>query len=228
MKVRLLPVVFALVVPLAACNGDRNSSKSADTVQSPTSQASPDPQASPNSIVQSPTPTSPTAQTSPSADSASGNWQTYSSTEGNFSAQFPGKPKEQKRSAESPQGTVSGVEASYVDDAKQRLYLTRQVSLPIPPGTKLDKANIEKVLDSGRDNTAKTSGATVQGETKISNSGYPGREFSMTLPNGAAAKVRIFINPDSLKAYQAIVATKAGKVDFPEANTFLESVKISK
>jgi hypothetical protein len=71
-------------------------------------------------------------------------------------------------------------------------------------------------------------GATVKSETKITQNGNPGREMIITLPTGSAAKVRIVINPNNLKAYQAIVAANDGNLDFPESKAFLESLNISK
>ncbi|MBW4577052.1 MAG: hypothetical protein KME08_17395 [Aphanothece sp. CMT-3BRIN-NPC111] len=222
MKLRLLPVIFALVVPLAACNSGEKSSSSPNSVASPTSTSSPSVQGSPT------TPTSPNASTSPSSGNVTGNWYSYSSSEGNYTVKFPGKPEEQKRAADSQQGSVSGVEVRYVDPASQRLYVTGHVNIPVPPGQKKSNLNVEQALNGGRDSIARTSGATIKNEKKITENGLSGREFTMTLPNGLAAKARIFINPDNFKAYQAIVAAKDGKVDIPEASTFLESLNINK
>ncbi|HEY9875817.1 MAG TPA: hypothetical protein V6D12_20465 [Candidatus Obscuribacterales bacterium] len=228
MKLRLLPVVFALVVPLTACNGNSNSSSPA-AVQSPNAASSPLAQSSPSSTAPSPATASPNPASSPStAATVPGNWYSYSSSEGNYTAKFPAKPNEQKRAANSQQGQISGAEVRYVDNAKQRLYLTGHVNIPVPQGASKSSLNVDKALDGGRDSMANTVGAKIKSETKISQNGYPGREFIMILPNNMAAKARIFINPEKLKAYQAIIAAKDGKVDFPEANGFLDSLKINK
>jgi len=234
MKLRLLSILFLLVAPLAACDNSPKSSASPDSVQSSVPPASPSPilqspipSASPSSILQSPVPSaSPNVATSPSATAASNNWYSYASSEGNYSVQFPAKPEEQPKATQSPQGQVSGVEVRYLDQAQQRIYLTRHLTLPVPPGTKLDKANVEAVLDNAQASAVQSSGAKLKDGKKISQSGYSGRQFTMSLPDGTTAKARIFINPNNLKAYQALVAAKNGQVDFPEANTFLESLTI--
>ncbi|GAC1459524.1 MAG: hypothetical protein NVS2B14_07570 [Chamaesiphon sp.] len=219
MKLHLIPVVFALVIPLAACNA---SNKASDSLTVKKTQVT---ESSPSTTVQS---ASPNVETSPNTTNASSNWYSYSSAQGNYTTKFPGKPNEHKQTAQLKQGTISEVEALYVDKAKQRLYLTRQVDLPFQQGVKLSNSNIEKILDNGETNTVKTSGATVKAERKISQSGYPGREFTMLLPNGTAAQARIFVSANNYKAYQAVVAAKDGKLDFPETQIFLDSLNINK
>ena len=228
MKLRLLSVIFALVVPLVGCNNN-NSKTSTDSVQSSTTTSAP------SSATQSPTATaspssataSPTSETSSNSE-ISKNWYSYSSSKGNYTAKFPEKPNEQERSNKSQQGSVSGVEVRYVDNANQRLYLTGHVDLPIAPKTKLNDANLEKILDGFQNAMVKTVGATGKNPTKITQSGFPAREFLLTLPGGEAAKARIIINPNNLKAYQAVVVAKDGKPESPEAQAFLDSLKIAK
>ncbi len=227
MKLRLLPVVFALVVPLAACSGNstanpekNNSAQPQKVDNSPSSQTS----TSPNTQSSA----APSANSSPNSNAVSSEPFSYTSPDGNYTAKFPGKPSEQPRSTDSPQGKVTGAEVRYVDQAKQQLYLTGHVNLPIAPGNKLNDANIQQILTNGRDSMVKTSGATVKNEKQISQNGFPGKEFVMSLPNGTAVKARIYINPNNKRAYQVIVAAKDGKVDSTEVNTFMDSMVIAK
>ncbi len=219
MKLRLLAIVFGLIIPVTACN----SSKQANA---PTPAQAPISTSSPTSNAPASPAESPKVVASSNESAVSKNWYNYSSQDGKYSAKFPDKPNEQKRASKAQQGEISGTEVRYIDNAKQRLYLTGHVNLPTPKGGKLTNVNVEKILDGGRDSMAKTVGATVKNETKISQGEYPGREFLMTLPNGLSAKARIFINPKKFKAYQAVFAAKDGKVDAPDAKAFLNSVKL--
>jgi hypothetical protein len=220
MKLRLLAIVFGLIIPVTACN----SSKQANA---PTPAQSPNSTSSPVSNVPGSPAESPEAVANSNQSAVSTNWYNFSSQEGKYSAKFPEKPNEQKRASQGQQGEISGTEVRYIDNANQRLYLTGHVNLPSPKGAKLTNLNVDKILDGGRDSMAKTVGATVKNETKISQGEYPGREFLMALPNGLTAKARIFINPKNLKAYQAVFAAKDGKVDAPDAKAFLDSVKLN-
>jgi hypothetical protein len=240
MKLRLLFVLFALVAPLAACDNSPKSTTSPTSVQSsvppsspPAIAPSPTFSSSPSSIFKSPAPLSPSPLSpspnialSPSPSATPGSKFVYNSPEGNYTAQFPAKPEEQKKSAQSPQGNISGVEVRYIDQTQERIYLARHLTLPFPPNTKLDQAKIEGILDNAQASAVQTSGAALKDAKKITQNGLSGRQFTMTLPNGMAAKARIFINPNKLLAYQVLVAAKNGKVDFPEAQAFLDSLTI--
>jgi hypothetical protein len=217
MKLRLLAIIFGLIIPVTACNSSKQANAPApaqapNTTSSPASKVAASPVQSPKAVANS------------NESAISKNWYNYSSKDGKYSAKFPDKPNEQKRASKAQQ--VSGTEVRYIDNAKQRLYLTGHVNLPTPKGGKLTNSNIEKILDGGRDSMAKTVGATVKNETKISQGESPGREFLMVLPNGLTAKARIFINPKNFKAYQAVFAAKDGKVDAPDAKAFLDAVKL--
>lgn len=281
MKLRLLPVVFALFIPISACD---NASKSSDlrvikpsaspVASAAAAPATPSPSVSnspvaPSKLVASATPSpsaskspaikaiaSPVATPSPSASKSPTinaiaspvapsqltpspsvanpspsditKWYSYSSNGGNYSVKFPEKPIEEEKSSSSPQGKIEAVDARYIDSAKKRVYLTGYANLPVPPGAKVSDFNVERSLAAAQNGIIKGMGATVKSETKITQNGNPGREMIITLPTGSAAKVRIVINPNNLKAYQAIVAANDGNLDFPESKAFLESLNISK
>lgn len=228
MKLCFLPVFFTFIVTLAACN---TNSKSSSLPASRTSLTSPSPALPPSPVVSPQTsssiPASPSPATNTEPVSVIHNWYTYYSQEGNFTAKFPEKPEEEKNSSNTPEGPISAVEVRYVDKVNQRFYQTGYANLPIPPGAQRDHFDIEKGLDGCRNGMVRGLGATVNIEKKISQSGSPGREITMTLEKGIAAKARIFINPKNLKAYQAIVVAPDDKLDIPEVKAFLDYVKIS-
>ena len=257
MKLRFLFVVFALVVPLAACNtsskfgslptsraslaspspktatpyspGASPTPSSPSTATTPSSSAAVAPQTAPSPSLPaaSATPSSPTTATNPKIASVISKWYTYYSQEGNFTAKFPEKPEEEKNYSSSPQGPISALEVRYVDQVNQRFYQTGYANLPIPPGAQRNRFDVEKGLDGCRNGMVRGLGATVNKERKITQNGSPGREITMTLEKGIVAKARIFINPKNLKAYQAIVVAPDDKLDLPEVKAFLDYVKIS-
>jgi hypothetical protein len=229
MKLCFLPVFFTLIVTLAAC---QTNSKSSSLPASSASLTSPSPALPPSPVVSPQTsssrlPVSPSTATNTELVSVIHNWYTYYSQEGNFTAKFPEKPEEEKNYSNTPEGPISAVEVRYVDKVNQRFYQTGYANLPIPTGAQREHFDIEKGLDGCRNGMVRGLGATVNIEKKISQSGSPGREITMTLEKGIAAKARIFINPKNLKAYQAIVVAPDDKLDIPEVKAFLDYVKIS-
>lgn len=210
MKLRLLAVFFALIVPVSACNNSNTATKS---TQQPTD-----------------TPTKSAIASTGTPATTNNNWYTYSSKTGDYTAKFPEKPIEKQQSlktnANISQTSVEAGQVAYLDKTNQRIYLVNHIEIPIPKGANAKKLNPEQVLEQGQAQMLKTMGATLKTETKINQNGNPGREITMNLPNGAAAITRVFINTKSLKAYRALIAVKDGNLNFPEAKLFLDSLII--
>jgi hypothetical protein len=223
MKLPLLPIVLALVVPMAACN-------TTQTAQSPSPGTSPAATSSPaTTSTESPAVTnSPTTTESPSTSSGdTSGWSDYSAQSGNYTARFPGKPTEQKQSAQSASGPIEFVLVGYSDNANKRFFGTAESSIPLPAGSSFD---VKKGLDGARDNAAKSTNATVTDEKEITQNGYPGREVTMKGQNNLAIIQRMIVNPEGTNPtlYQAIVVAEDGNLTFPEARTFLDSLDIKK
>jgi hypothetical protein len=214
MKLSLLPIVLALVVPMTACN-------TTQTAQSPTTGTSPTTTTSPPAS----TTESPAATGSPAASSSgdTGSGYAYSAQSGNYTANFPAKPTEQKQTAKSASGPIEFVLAGYSDEANKRFYGTAESSIPLPSGASFD---VKKGLDGARDNAAKSTNATVVDEKEITQNGYPGREVTMKGQNNLAIVQRMIVDPEGPTLYQAIVVAEDGNITFPEARAFLDSLNI--
>jgi hypothetical protein len=202
MKFSLVPVVFALVVPLAACTG--NKSVSSSSVQSPTAQSAPSPETT--------------------SASASNNWYKYTAKDGSYSASFPGQPQEKDQSVKTQVGELKFSLTSYGDNASKRAYATTSAKYPVKPS----EYDVEKGLDGARDGQAKNTNATITNEKKISLNGFSGREITLKGANGGAMKTRLFIDPKGPTLYQALVVAEDGNLNFPEADTFLNSLALPK
>ncbi len=205
MKLPLLGLVFALVMPLAAC-GDSTPPKSSPSTKS--------------------TPTESPSSPKSSANSPTGSGYTYNSKDGNYTVVFPAKPSEQNQTANSAKGPIPFVLAIYTDDSKQRAFLTSSSNLPLPEGKKPSDYNPEKGLDGARDGASKSAKATIVKETKITQNGYPGREITMKGGKNTAILQRIFIDPKGPTLYQAVVVAADGNLEFPEAKAFIDSLSI--
>ncbi|PSB04798.1 serine/threonine-protein kinase [Merismopedia glauca] len=152
--------------------------------------------------------------------SNTGNWYSYKSEDGSYSADFPAKPQEQKRNVKSAGKEVNFTLVNYQDQPNKRFYATAVSNIPLPPGTKFD---VEKGLDGARDNALKSGNAKLIKETKISLNGYQGRELTMQGEGTLVAKQKMFADAKNFKLYQAILVAEDGNVDFPEGQKFFES-----
>jgi PsbP-like protein len=199
MKLRLVTVIFALVVPLAACSPRKKTESAVST---------------------------PSSQTQLSSDSQTSTWYNYVSADGSYSVNFPAKPEESSQSANLAAGDVEYKLVSYDDKKQQRNYTATVAGIPLPPGANTNKLDPDKILDASRDGFAKSSLSNVTSETKINLNGYPGREVIFRGENNLAIKGRFFINANTPKIYQVIVGDSSGNIDFPEAQTFLDSFAI--
>jgi hypothetical protein len=198
MKLHFFLMVFALVTPLAACNS--NNSVASNTTQSPKTQSSP---IIPVSIPQA--------------------WYDYTAKDGTYTAKFPRQPKEKNNSDKSTMGELKSVQVMYEDKAKNRVYLTQSNKYPVDPS----QYNAEKGLDGARDAQTKN-GRTIESEKKITLNGLPGRELIIKNKDHVQMKARVFIDPNGPTMIMALVGAGNGNVNFPEAETFLDSLTVPK
>lgn len=198
-KLLFIPVTLALLAPLAACTS--NNPTASASIQAPTTQSSPSPETTVVSLTRG--------------------WHDYTAKDGSYSAKFPGKPKEQEQSANSPVGQLKMLQIVYEDRAKDRAYMTQTFKIPVHPS----QFDVEKGLDGGVASQAKD-GKTLIDQKKIVLHGLPGREVTLRDREGVWIKMRSFIDPKGLTMYTALVAAGNEPVDFPEVQAFLDSVSI--
>ncbi|PSB01811.1 hypothetical protein [Merismopedia glauca] len=203
-----IPVILAGFLPISGCNSPKESN---------TQTASP----SPSAQISTPETSSPSV--TPNTSSNTGNWYSYKSEDSSYSADFPAKPQEQKRTVNSAGKEINFILVNYPDQANKRFYATAVSNVPLPPGTKFD---VEKGLDGARDNAARSANAKITKETKIKLNGYEGRELIMQGQGTLVAKQRMFADPKNFKLYQAILVAEDGNVEFPEGQKFFDSFQI--
>jgi hypothetical protein len=196
MKLLFISVTLALVAPLAACTS--NNSVASNTIQSPTTQSSPAPKITPASTTQ--------------------DWYNYTAKDGSYSIKFPHQPKEQDNSTNTKLGEIKLAQVMYEDKAKNRAFMTQSNTIPVTP----EQFNAEKGLDGFRDSQNKNGGKVIS-EKQISLEGFPGREIIVQDKNKFVMKSRIFVNSAKPAMYMAIVVAGDGNLNFPEAQTFLDS-----
>lgn len=200
MKLPLIPVLFALIVPLAACNNNKPTISS--EVQSPAPQSSAVPQTN-------------TASVPP-------NWYNYTAQDGSYRVNFPGQPQQDNQSVDTQIGKIQFVQALYEDKTQQQLYYAANAKYPVDPS----KYDVEKGLDGARDNAAKGGNFTIANEEKINLNGLPGREVTMRGQQGEL-KARYFIDPKGPILYQVFVLAPDGSLQPSETQAFLDSLAIA-
>lgn len=201
MKSLFFSVTLALVAPLAACTS--NTPVASNITQSPIIQA--------------------TSVSKITKVSLTQDWYNYTAKDGTYTAKFPGKPIENNNSRKTEMGEIKFLQVMYQDKDKNLVYMTQSNNYPVPP----DQYNAEQGLDGARDSQVK-GGKTLLSEKKITLNGLPGRELMIKDQKGITMKTRLFIDPKGPTMYLAIVGSENGKVDFPEATAFLDSLAVSK
>lgn len=150
-------------------------------------------------------------------------WHRYQAPQGAASILFPKKPKADVNQIETPNGKTEIFLARHADNSQRRVYLFSHNAIPVPKNSYVD---IEKALNSSRDNLARGISATVTSEVKMQLNGFPGREIRLTRPGQFAAKARIFYANGVL--YQAVVGAEDAKLDHESVMTFLKSIQLQK
>lgn len=208
MKSHIISLALALVVPVAACSG--NNSIASNTADSPTTQSSPTSETSKISVTQ--------------------NWYTYTAQDSSYTVKFPQKPLEDNKTvANKNLGKLNYLQVLYEDRAKQRAFLTANIKYPGKSSQyNFAKDRIQKELDAIRDAQAQGSNSTISSEKEITYKGLTGREITFKGKKGEAMKSRILIDSKQPALYQMLVISGNGKIDFPEAQAFLDSLTISK
>jgi hypothetical protein len=198
-KLLFIPVILALVAPLAACTSTNSTIANAQTEKT---------QASPVHGTKKSSAKTPVA-------SLTKNWYHYTAKDGSYSAKFPKRPKELVKSGLA--------QVMYEDVANNRAYLTQNNKFTANPS----ELNVEKALDAAVASQTQDS-STVSDEKKIELNGLPGREITVRNKKGMAMKARMFIESKEPTLYIVMVAAGNGKLTFPEAQAFLDSLSIPK
>ncbi|HWB49101.1 MAG TPA: hypothetical protein VG651_08325 [Stellaceae bacterium] len=137
--------------------------------------------------------------------------QPFHSAEGGFSVALPAQPKVKKK----------GDESQFVVDLGESAYLVSYTDV-----AKLKEANGATVLDAVQRTMLKEEKGTLTKTASQTLDGHPGREIGFTMPNGNAARGRVFIVGKRL--YQLWFFGPKGGEQTAEVDGFLNSFELTK
>lgn len=223
MTSKLFALLLVLTVPLSlvGCGGE-------DTATEETT---------PSGAMETPG-DSPTADAPPTSENQPGqsdsapppdnveDWFTYEPPDGRYEIKFPQEPLEQNETI--PVGDNQEIELSlaiYEDGSQGRAYMSGANPIPLPDGASFD---VEQGLDGGRDNAAASTNSEIESEESISIEGLPARSVVMRNPEGIRFKLMMIADAEESVLYQLLVGAQDGDIDFPEAETFFDSFKITR
>jgi len=145
----------------------------------------------------------------------------FKSPDGKFKAEFPAEPKA------SEQKTPVGAMKMYLAQQGTTTFLITQ--MPVSGTANAKPEDLEKILDSTRDALVNSTKAKVISDEKMQlDKKYPGRELVTEMGQaGVRMRLRIYLVDGTL--YQVIVGGMgADSVKTKEANTFMDSFKLTK
>jgi len=145
-------------------------------------------------------------------------WVKFSPAGSPFSALLPTQPKEEKKTAESPQGPYTTYLYSAVSPERE-IYLVGWVDYD-------PKFNfgVQAELEANRDNFIKSLKATLLGTTPIKLGTHPGIEFKAEVPGKVDIVSRVYIV--GRRPYQLIAVTPAGRDASANIQRFFASFRL--
>jgi len=148
-------------------------------------------------------------------------FQEYSSADGKYKVQFPGKPKEQTQNA--PGGIamkIAGVEE------RTGAYMVMYSDMPIPE--KEPDAKIQDRLEGAILGIVQNNGGTVMKKDRTTLNGkYPGRDFQAKITRPMAGMVRGKIVLVGRRLYQVMVLGTTEFAGSADATRFLNSFALT-
>lgn len=143
----------------------------------------------------------------------------FTSETGRFSARFPAKPTEQKRTANTPAGLITAY--LYVAPTPDMLFLVGYVDYP---EATVKELGAEAILAEDRDTFVKTTQGKLTSDRKITLDGNPGREFKVEAGDKTQFLIREYLVQN--RVYQ--VLSRAADLSRPEIKKFQDSFKVLK
>lgn len=153
----------------------------------------------------------------------SGTWDSFTSSEGKFSALFPKNPTEEIDTLNTAIGTLEmhTFTASY----RKGFFAVAYVDYPYS-AVRVTPAS--SLLDGARDGAVERTNGRLLSEKLISLGGYPGREIKIkieTPKHTAIIRCRIYLVKNRL--YQILVATSIQEAYSTIGTTFLNSFQVT-
>jgi hypothetical protein len=158
----------------------------------------------------------------PKADDSA--WQTYTSKEGGFSVDMPGKPTEQKATPQTPQGPLNVIIAFL--KAGDVTYIAMRIQNPLDVPVDQEDAFIMGARGS---DVASTKGKLIDEKTTTLD-GHKVGDFTVESPapdgSGGSITSRVRYYPRGKWTYNIRVMTPKGKESPEETKKFFDSLKI--
>ncbi|KPQ39871.1 MAG: Mucin-like glycoprotein [Phormidium sp. OSCR] len=221
MTSKFFALLLALTVPLAlvGCSGDDTTNEETSTSETTETPAD-------NSTADTSPTSEDTSDGSTTSETNTGDWFTYEPPDGRYQIKFPQEPLEQNETISvSENQEIELSLAIYEDGSQGRAYMSGANPIPLPEGESFD---VEQGLDGGRDNAAASTNSEIESEETISIEGLPARSIIMRNPEGIRFKLMMIADAEDAVLYQLLVGAQDGDIDFPEAETFFDSFKITR
>jgi hypothetical protein len=148
--------------------------------------------------------------------------QTYDSSSGRFTIDFPGKPKEQSQTVQTPTGNVTAHIIMY--ESRIAAYVVTYSDFP---ASQIKSSSADELLDGACQGVASNIGGTITSQKSISIDNHPGQEVKVSASSrGKKVEVRNRIYLVGNRLYQVIVTAAPGDTEDATANKFVTSFKL--
>jgi hypothetical protein len=146
-------------------------------------------------------------------------WKKFESTEGRFSVDLPGAPKEDQQKIPTPAGVLE--QRSYLVKGDTHAFGVMYADYPpniVTPGA------TDTLLDGAVDGAAKGVGGTANTRRPVTVSGHPGRAFETPTNQGYDYDARMVLVKNRL--YQLVITSRPGVLKPEDKARFFESFNV--
>lgn len=148
--------------------------------------------------------------------------QAYDSSSGRFTIDFPGKPKEQSQTVQTPVGSIAVHIIMY--ESRSAAY---GVTYSDFPASHIESSSVDEILDGACQGAARNIGGTIISQKPISIGNHPGQEVKVAAStSGKKVEVRNRIYLVGNRLYQVVVTSTPGDTEDSTANKFVNSFKL--
>jgi hypothetical protein len=148
-------------------------------------------------------------------------WQPFTSREGGFTVQVPGKPKEEQQAIRTAGGTIDVT--VYV--LERKTGGTFAVGFAEFPEQAAKPGTTSRRLDAGRDGAVTRAGGKLTAERRIALDRYPGRELHIEVDGKTFVRTRLYAVKNRL--YQLVAIGTKESVSSEDAERFLDSLDLA-
>jgi hypothetical protein len=156
------------------------------------------------------------------ASASADEWKEHTSTEGRYTAQFPGTPQQMAQRMDTKVGNLEAKVAMLSLPDNSAFYAVAFVDYPKEA---LAKSKPDELLDGARNGAVEKVKGKLELEEKVTMNGFPGRELKISAPGDLKLTARIYMVKSRL--YQIIVVAPKAKEIAGNTKRFLDSFKFT-